>query len=223
MGTPQWTRFSPLRRTIEQLCKTDLTDVLRRYRARLGSVTELGVDSGGRFGDIGAPCMPAESIDAALDSARTWTGLSLDFRIDAIGEHFALNLWAVESGSAPSTALCLHTSAAMAWMGSERDEEGEWLVEFLLALVTALGADVCGYGAHDDYHFVYEPLDPHVIVAGIRRGSLFELYPAVHIVSSELISKQEIRTVMARSSPPKGFRYRQSRSGNHVFSRFGPE
>ena len=67
----------------------------------------------------------------------------------------------------------LTVESSMPWYESEELAAGEWLVKVLLTTVSALGCEVCGYGADDAYEAGYDSLDPSVSRTRRLTSSLF--------------------------------------------------
>ena len=218
MATPQWVRFSPIARTIEQICNRDLTGVFSEYSFRLWVINELGIKEDTQtLGDIDAPFIECADIEAALRSAEAWRGVALTFVVDAIGHNITINLWREHE----KTILCLYLAREIMWYRSDDYDEGEWLLKFLLRFITALKADCCGYGRDWDYDVIYAPLDADRVLLRLRDRSLFSIpSPVIHLISSGLISYDEINSVIAAHDVPVGFRYRQNTTGYHMLWNF---
>jgi hypothetical protein len=210
----EWARFSKSSRTIAQICKEDLAEVFANYSVKLTHVNEIGWDKERNlFGDIVAPFIKCQEIDKALEIASKWKGLALTFTIEAIWQDIMLNLWPDEHGR---TNICLLLDPEIATYESDDYEPGRWVLEFLLAMTSALKVDCCGFGRANDYNFQYQPLDCARVLSCLADGSLLRSWIAIHIISTRLISPMEVRAAIAKHGPDPRLEYRVSTAGYHV-------
>lgn len=218
MATPQWVRFSSLARTPAEICRQDLADLFVAYGFRLWVISRLG--RGGprnEMADIDAPPVECADIDDALRLSAAWDGVAMHFIVDDVGYNIALNLWREEG----RTVVCLYLQTGIVWYKEGGYEEGEWLRAFLLRFASSVGAQCCGFGRDDEYHFVYRPLNPASVLGRIADGSLFQIHdPAIHLVSVDLVDASEVRASLARHGSREGFRYASSTNGYHVLWNF---
>src|SRR5688572_21745516 len=94
MATPQWVRFSPVPRSIEQICLQDLAEVFTAFDFKLAVITELGViPDKAAFGDIDRPFIKSDTVEDALSISRAWRGVAMTFTVGAIWRNISLHLW----------------------------------------------------------------------------------------------------------------------------------
>jgi hypothetical protein len=218
MATPQCVRFSPLPRTIEQLCKEDLSEIFSTYSFKPWVINELGFNLDKQsFGEANYEFIECDSIDAALEMSDKWKGVAITFVVESIWHNITLNLWREQD----NTNICLYVAREIIWYRSDDFDEGEWLLQFLLRFVSAIDAQCCGFGRDNDYEFIYKSLEPKRMLSRLQDGSLFKIHdPVIHIISNKLISPSEINNLISKHGTYIGFQYQESILGYHVLWNF---
>jgi hypothetical protein len=116
----------------------------------------------------------------------------------------------------------LVVESSMPYYEREENPKGEWLVKLLLSAVSALGCKVSGYGTDDAYEDGYDALDPTVVLGRLRAGELFAIRrPQFYAISSELISQDEMITLLDRYPKAPRLQYKLSTTGYHVLYAVG--
>lgn len=105
----------------------------------------------------------------------------------------------------------------VAWE-NENFARGQWFKMMLTTLVSALRADICGYGRA--YDLGYDYLDSDKLLEFLRSGELMKTwYPTFHAVSTKLISSQEMFSLFEnreKELATDDLRYETSSLGYHL-------
>jgi hypothetical protein len=158
--------------------------------------------------------VPCRSLAEALNLARSQAAWATSFLSRQVPGN--VDFYAVDIGKT-SFGARLVVESSMPYYESDELPMGEWLVKLLLAAVSALGCDVCGYGADDAYEAGYDSLEPSVVLARLRAGELFKIRsPQFHAIATTLISEEEMRALLDNHPKDPTFVYKVSTTGYHV-------
>jgi len=221
MGTPTSVKYSRVPGTPEEaLARLDerLVPAMGLEYADFGALrpSDRPSDQGLKLVDRTVPC---HSRAAALGLARSCKAWGISFLSREVPGNVDFYVFEIEKNSFGAR---LTVESSMPWYESEEHAEGEWLVKLLLTAVSALGCEVCGYGADDAYEAGYDSLDPSVVLARLRAGELFTIRsPQFHAFSSGLISPEEMAELLDRHPKKPRLRYKVSTTGYHVLYAVG--
>ena len=189
MSTPTAVRFSPVSASPAEAFKSIAT-VFTKLELELEAIGQLGTDAEGEFGFLGEQQV-CQSVEQALAYTVKWRDFAVSCIAYPITDRVYLYFW-TEDGK---NRFSMEVPATAPTSESEVYEAGQWLKQLLLAMTSAIGADVCVYGPPYG-HGLFTAVSASEIVASARRGHLFEIsYPSVHIVSVDLIDADEFRSL----------------------------
>lgn len=218
MATPDFVKFSRVPGTIE--------DALKRVEAYAFSRFGLEYDSFGAMRPDDDPwtggftlvdeSVPCRSRAEALSLARKWTAWGVSFLVRQVPGEFNLEFFHIENDS---FAVAASFDTSMLAFGSDEFAEGQWLRGLLIAVVAALGCQVCGYGHDSAYEGGYESLSPERVVERLRAGELFLMgYPNFHAISVNLVTTEEVTALWERLPKSEFLKYGLATTGYQIFS-----
>ena len=216
MGTPTSVKYSRVPGTPEDaLARLDerLVHTMGLEYSKFGALrpSDRPSDQGLKLVDRVVPC---HSRAEALALARTCKAWGISFLSREVPGNVDFYAFEIEKNSFGAR---LTVESSMPWYESEELAAGEWLVKVLLTTVSALGCEVCGYGADDAYEAGYDSLDPSVVLARLRAGELFTIRsPQFHAIALGLISPEEITGLLERHPQTPPILYMVSTTGYHV-------
>ena len=218
MATPDFVKFSRVPGTIE--------DALKRIELRTFSQFGLEYDSFGAMRPDDDPwtggfslvdeSVPCRSRVEALSLAGKWTAWGLSFLARQVPGYFNLEFFEIENDS---FAVAGSFDTSMLSFESDEFAEGQWLRGLFVAVVAALGCQICGYGKDDAYQTRYESLSPAVILERLRKGEVFTMPdPSFHAISVDLVSPEEMTSLWEQLPRDKHLKYGIATTGYHIFS-----
>jgi hypothetical protein len=199
MATPTFVKFSRLRGSVLELVERIEDQVCEPWRCRLQESVVLrpshdAYDGGLEFDGELEPCETPRDVERVVKVGKPFALVYLSSDTRAT---FALYVFDVgDDGYSATVAM----ESSMVWYrNDEYSTPGRWFEGFLISLVGALRAEVCGYGRDAAYGINHESLDPAQILARLRTGDLLELpNPIFHAISVDLIDRSEILSLMKK-------------------------
>jgi len=158
------------------------------------------------------------SVTEAINITSSWDSFAVGFLGIPIRTEFYIYFWK----NCGSWLMSMELPSPCALFYSEEYEEGEWLRELLVTVITASGATTGAFGCHYDDDLSNE-LDVTKILIDLRDGTLFKLGDlSFHMISEALVGTEEMMDILARFEKDDiGFRYHLTFTGYHVFDTLG--
>ena len=222
MGSPNFVKFSRVPGTGEDLLARLEEKVLPALGLEYAEFAALRPDTdpdtaaytGGL--DLAKDLVPCRSRQEALSLARAWKAWGISFLARQVPGNVNLYLFDLQKDS---LGAAISFDSSMVYFGTDELDKGEWLRKLLIALVSALACQVCGYGRDSAYRVGYVPLEPSVVLARLRSGELFVMpYPNFHAISVDLVNAEEMNALLERLPKSDFLKYGLATTGYHVLS-----
>jgi hypothetical protein len=222
LATPAFAKFSRVPGTVEDALTRFDFRVLRTCGLEYAEFAALRPPSDPRdFAytgglDLVGELVPCKSRTEALALGKKWGGAwAISFRVLQLpGE---ANLYLFDQQGKDSFGAALAFDSSMVTHKTDTLERGQMLRTLLGTVGAALGSAVCGYGADDAYRIGYVPLESSVIVDRLRAGELFMMpWPNFHAISADLVSVEEMHSLLEKLPRRKPFKYGFATSGYHM-------
>jgi hypothetical protein len=222
MGTPDFVKFSQVPGTAEDALTRLEFKLLREHGLEYSEFAALRPDTdpdtaaytGGL--DLAKEMVPCRSRQEALSLARGWTAWGVSFLVRQVPGDVHLYLFDFQRDS---VGAAISFDSSMVYFKTDDLEKGAWLRRLLIALVGALGCDVCGYGADPAYRVGYVPLQPAVLLGRLRAGELFVMpSPNFHAISVDLVKPDEVNALLEHFPKSQFFRSGVATTGHHILS-----
>lgn len=196
MATPTFIKLSRLRGSVLDAVERIEEMVCIPWHCRLQESALLrpsydAFDGGLELDGELEPCESMRAVARVAEAGKPFAlvYLSFDTRANFVVYFFDLS----EDGFRATVSV----ESSYVWFRNDEFGPGRWFEGFLISLVSAFGADVCGYGRDAAYSLMHESLEPAAILDRLRTGDLFELpNPIFHAISVGLINRSEIVALM---------------------------
>jgi hypothetical protein len=222
MGTPNFVKFSRVPGTGEEVLSRLESEVLHAHGLEYSEFAALRPDTdpdtaaytGGL--DLAKEMVPCRSRQEALSLARGWTAWGISFLARQVPGNVNLYLFDFQKDS---LGAAISFDSSMVYFATEELEKGEWLRRLLIAVVSALGCTVSGYGRDSAYRVGYVPLEPAALLTRLRAGDLFVMpFPNFHAITVDLVKPEEMDDLLARLPKSEFLKYGVATTGYHILS-----
>jgi len=215
MATPTVALFSRITREPSEILAR-LEGESNRLNIRIVQVGKLGVNLEGEMSFQGGETC-CNSMKEAMEITASWADFAVEFLGIPLKKEFYIYFWK----NCGSWLMSMELPSPCALFYSEEYEEGEWLRELLVTVITASGATTSAFGRHYDDE-LFKELDVTKILIDLRDGTLFGLGDlSFHIISEALVGTKEMLDILARFEKDMNFRYHLTFTGYHVFDTLG--
>lgn len=199
MATPTFVKFSRLRGSVLDMVERLDDQLCEPWRCRLQESVSLrpsydAYDGGLELDGELKPCETIQDVERVAKVGKPFALVYVSYDTRATFSVYVFDI--AEDGFGATVAV----ESSMVWFrNDEHSTPGRWFEGFLISLVAALRADVCGYGRDAAYGIQHESLEPAQILARLRTGDLLELpNPIFHAISIDLIDRSEIISLMKK-------------------------
>ncbi|MCX4240155.1 hypothetical protein [Paraliomyxa miuraensis] len=200
MATPTFIKFSRLRGSVLDAVERIEDAVCVPWHCRLqeSALLRPSYDAFDGGLELDGELEPCESMRAVAQVAKAGKPFALVYLSYDTRANFVVYFFDVAEDGFRAT---VSVESSYVWFRNDEYSPGRWFEGFLISLVSAFGADVCGYGRDDAYGLKHESIEVADILERLRTGDLLELpNPIFHAISVELIERSEIVSLM-RSRP----------------------
>jgi hypothetical protein len=204
MSTPTSVLYSPHERGPHEFLPA-LEPELERLGLAVLAVGKIGLDEEDEMSFLGGE-VECTTLTQALDVATDWGDFALRMLAEEPRGYLYLYWWSAGG----LWNFNIELDSALVFF-----ENGAWLRPALITVMSKLRADACAFGPRYEPG-LFHPLDAKALAEDLRTGRLLETrFPHFHMLSTRLVSAEDVEAAMARPHPPR-LKYELVTSGYHV-------